>query len=109
MSTPPNGLRDEHGIFGDSEPRVSVEVERAEADAPGQERLLDSREPQAPEPTQGVTNPSRRGSSSRFLTDVICDMGLVSREQIDRAVESSRIEGTTPERVLLAGKTLAPD
>ena len=27
----------------------------------------------------GITGPSRRGSSPRFLTDVIVDLGLVSR------------------------------
>ncbi len=49
----------------------------------------------------GITRPSRRGSSSRFLTDVIVDMGLASRGQVDEAIESSRGLGTTPERVLL--------
>ncbi|MFZ1925124.1 MAG: hypothetical protein WAU42_03170, partial [Solirubrobacteraceae bacterium] len=28
MSTPSNGLRDENDIFGEAEPRVSVEVDR---------------------------------------------------------------------------------
>jgi type IV pilus assembly protein PilB len=58
---------------------------------------------------RGVTSPSRRGSSSRFLTDVIVDMGLVSRERVEQAIESSRGEGVTPERVLLAAKTITPD
>jgi type IV pilus assembly protein PilB len=49
----------------------------------------------------GITRPSRRGSQRRFLTDVIVDMGLVSRGQVDEAVETSRGSGTTPERVLL--------
>src|ERR1700734_3079915 len=30
----------------------------------------------------GITKPSRRGSSQRFLTDVIVDMGLASRKQV---------------------------
>jgi type IV pilus assembly protein PilB len=49
----------------------------------------------------GVTTPSRRGSSPRFLTDVIVDMGLVSRPQVEDALEVSRGSGMTPERVLL--------
>jgi type IV pilus assembly protein PilB len=57
----------------------------------------------------GITRPSRRGSSSRFLTDVIVDMGLASRGQVDEAIESSRNLGTTPERVLLEGGALTHD
>ncbi len=58
---------------------------------------------------RGVTSPTRRGSSSRFLTDVIIEMGLVPRERVEQAIESSRNEGTTPERVLLAGGAITPD
>jgi type IV pilus assembly protein PilB len=57
----------------------------------------------------GITKPSRRGSSQRFLTDVIVDMGLATRRQVDDAVESSRNAGTTPERVLLDNGALTPD
>jgi type IV pilus assembly protein PilB len=57
----------------------------------------------------GITRPSRRGSSARFLTDVIVEMGLVSRAQADEAVESSRNVGTTPERVLLESGALNHD
>ena len=57
----------------------------------------------------GVTSPSRRGSSSRFLTDVIVDMGLVARERVDEAIATSRSSGTTPERVLVEGGGLSHD
>jgi type IV pilus assembly protein PilB len=57
----------------------------------------------------GITKPSRRGSSQRFLTDVIVDMGLASRKQVDDALESSRISGTTPERTLLENGVLSQD
>ena len=57
----------------------------------------------------GVTKPSQRGSSQRFLTDVIVDMGLASRKQVDDALESSRVSGTTPERVLLDSGALTQD
>ncbi len=50
---------------------------------------------------KGITRPSRRGSSPRFLTDVIAEMGLASREQVEEALENSRVSGITPERVLL--------
>ena len=57
----------------------------------------------------GITKPSRRGSSQRFLTDVIVDMGLASRRQVDDALESSRVTGTTPERVLLESGAITQD
>jgi type IV pilus assembly protein PilB len=69
---------------------------------------LDSPDPQPGEWT-GITRPSRRGSSSRFLTDVIVDMGLASRGQVEEAIESSRGLGTTPERVLLDAGALTHD
>jgi type IV pilus assembly protein PilB len=57
----------------------------------------------------GITRPNRRGSARRFLTDVIVDMGLVSRGQVDEAIETSRGSGTTPERVLLEQGVLNHD
>jgi type IV pilus assembly protein PilB len=57
----------------------------------------------------GITRPSRRGSSQRFLTDVIVAMGLASRRQVDDALESSRTSGTTPERVLTDSGALTQD
>jgi type IV pilus assembly protein PilB len=57
----------------------------------------------------GLTRPSRRGSSPRFLTDVIVDMDLVSRKQVEDALETSRTSGTTPERVLLESGALTQD
>jgi type IV pilus assembly protein PilB len=136
MSTRSRGLPDEDSSFGDSEPRVSVEVDHDE-DTPAVPREADGRpfdpgvepargggsphtpdhEPTdrgdgdipAPEAPKGVTHPTRRGSSSRFLTDVIVEMGLATRERVDQAIESSRNEGATPERVLLAGGAITPD
>jgi type IV pilus assembly protein PilB len=57
----------------------------------------------------GITKPSRRGSSQRFLTDVIVDMGLATRKQVEDALESSRISGTTPERALLDSGAITQD
>ena len=57
----------------------------------------------------GITGPSRRGSSPRFLTDVIVDLGLVSRRQVEEAIETSRGTGTMPERVLLDSGALTQD
>jgi type IV pilus assembly protein PilB len=67
------------------------------------------RDRSSPDAPPGVTRPSRRGSSSRFLTDVIAEMGLASRERVERAIETSRSEGTTPERALLLAGAISPD
>jgi type IV pilus assembly protein PilB len=57
----------------------------------------------------GVTSPSRRGSSTRFLTDVIVEMNLASRGAVQQAIEASRSSGTTPERLLLESGALTGD
>jgi type IV pilus assembly protein PilB len=57
----------------------------------------------------GVIAPTRRGSSNRFLTDVIVELGLCSRERVSEAVEAARRAGTTPEQVLVANAALTPD
>ncbi len=57
----------------------------------------------------GVTAPTRRGSSSRFITDVIIEMGLVPRRQVEEAVETARNSGARPERVLLEAGALTSD
>ncbi len=51
--------------------------------------------------TIGVTPPSRRGGSSRFLTDVVVELGFADQEAITRAVEQARSAGVPPERILL--------
>jgi len=127
---------DLHAIFGidgepkgDAEPVISVErnadgeeveFETLDADVPEVELELDGAveapgedpPPGAAEEDggwQGITRPSRRGSSPRFLTDVIVDMGLASRKQVEDALEASRTTGTTPERVLLENGSLTQD
>ncbi len=129
MSTPPEGLRDEQGLFGEGAREVSVEFERRDPDRGAEREILggggdldardraagfgvgepDPRAAEAVELPPGVTQPTRRGSSSRFLTDVIVEMDLAPRERVDLAIEASRNEGTTPERVLLAGGAITPD
>jgi type IV pilus assembly protein PilB len=58
---------------------------------------------------KGITRPSRRGSSARFLTDVIVDLGLASRRQVDDALEAARVSGITSERVLLENGAITQD
>src|SRR5271168_625762 len=111
---------DLHAIFGidseeDRESEHTVEIDHvaeiesaAEADlTPDLAEEID--DAPAEEQWTGVTGPSRRGSSPRFLTDVIVDLGLVPREQVESAIETSRGTGTMPERVLLDSGALTQD
>jgi hypothetical protein len=88
------------------EPEVSIELPREPA-APGVADPTSVAGEVAETP--GLTRPSRRGSSRRFLTDVIAEMGLASRQQVDDALEASRTSGTTPERVLLEKGIISHD
>jgi type IV pilus assembly protein PilB len=83
------------------------EWEERRGSAPREERAAAT---PPPEPGfSGITNPSRRGSSSRFLTDVIVDMELATKRQVDDAVEMSRNSGAAPERILLDQGAITPD
>jgi len=87
-----DGVVGEAGMLG--EPYREPEGSRAEAVDPD---------------SMGITRPSRRGSSPRFLTDVIVAMSLASRRHVDEAVETSRNLGITPERVLVDSGALTQD
>ena len=49
----------------------------------------------------GLTPPTRRGGSGRFITDHIVELGYATREQVESAIEKGRETGTTPEEMLL--------
>jgi type IV pilus assembly protein PilB len=57
----------------------------------------------------GVIPPTRRGSSNRFLTDVIVELGLCTRQVVDEALAAAKRAGTTPEQALVASASLTPD
>jgi type IV pilus assembly protein PilB len=57
----------------------------------------------------GVTHPKGIGGSGRFLTDVIVDMGLASRERVDEAIAAARQAQTTPEAILVERGDLNSD
>ncbi len=57
----------------------------------------------------GITKPSRRGSSPRFLTDVIINMQLATQRQVEDAIETSRTSGTAPERILMDQGAITAD
>jgi type IV pilus assembly protein PilB len=88
---------------------ISVEQSDGSMSAPDSDEVANQEAMPQPGEWTGITRPSRRGSSSRFLTDVIVDMGLASRGQVEEAIEHSRGLGTTPERVLLDAGALTHD
>ncbi len=57
----------------------------------------------------GVTQPSLRGGSGRFLTDVLVELGFVDRERVQKAIEEARQAGVPPERVLLDARTITSE
>ncbi|MBA3298807.1 MAG: Flp pilus assembly complex ATPase component TadA, partial [Thermoleophilaceae bacterium] len=64
----------------------------------------------APEdPGTGLTEPRPRGGGSRFISDVVVELGFVARERVDAAVEEGRASGRTPEQVLLDSGALTRD
>ena len=63
----------------------------------------------APPPFDGVTAPTRRGGSGRFLTDVIVEMGICDAERVEAAIAAARAGGTTPEHVLLEQGAITSD
>ncbi|HEV7162513.1 MAG TPA: ATPase, T2SS/T4P/T4SS family [Solirubrobacteraceae bacterium] len=106
----------EEGLESDRAPEVEVErvleSELLDDERPGGAFQMPPATPveEVDPDTVGITRPSQRGSSSqRFLTDVIVAMGLVSRSQVDDALESSRNLGMTPERILLDNGVLTQD
>ena len=62
-----------------------------------------------PETWDGVTKPTPRGGTTRFLTDVVVELGIVDRERVESAIEAARSAGTTPEAVLLDQGTLTQE
>ena len=57
----------------------------------------------------GLTPPSRRTGPSRFIADVIVQLGYVDRERAEAAVEESRRLGKRTGQVLLESGALSPE
>src|SRR5207247_4621058 len=50
-----------------------------------------------------------RAGTTRFLSDVISDLGFASRETVAAATETARQQGTTPEAVLVDQGAISHD
>jgi type IV pilus assembly protein PilB len=68
-------------------------------------RAVEAPEPETPEEAPktplGVTPPGRRGGSSRFLTDVLVELGYCDEGRVAAAIDEARASGVPPERLLL--------
>jgi type IV pilus assembly protein PilB len=51
--------------------------------------------------TPGLTAPVSRGRSAGFITDVLIELGCVSQERVEQAIEAARTAGAPPEALLL--------
>jgi type IV pilus assembly protein PilB len=56
----------------------------------------------------GITPPQPR-AGSRFISDVIVELGFLARDRVDAAVEEGRAAGRAPEQVLLASGAITAD
>jgi type IV pilus assembly protein PilB len=65
-------------------------------------------ERRTPEP-EGITPPSRPGGSSRFLTDVLIELGFADAKRVQAAIDEARSSGVPPERLLLDQHVITPD
>jgi type IV pilus assembly protein PilB len=71
-------------------------------------RAIDA-EGERPVGADGITPPTRRGGSGRFLTDVLVELGFVDQERVTRALEEARSSGVPPERVLLDSHSITSE
>jgi len=62
-----------------------------------------------PIPGSGLTPPHKKKAGSRFISDVIVEMGFLERERVDAAVEEGKASGRSPEQVLLEGGAITGD
>jgi type IV pilus assembly protein PilB len=57
----------------------------------------------------GIRPPRRRGGSSRFLTDVLVELGYVDQARVAHATDKARATGSAPERMLLDEGAITPE
>jgi type IV pilus assembly protein PilB len=66
-------------------------------------------QPATAEVPVGLTPPSSRGRSSRFIGDIIVDFGFASREAVEQAIAESRATNRRTGEVLVEQGVLTPD
>ncbi|HKF83544.1 MAG TPA: ATPase, T2SS/T4P/T4SS family [Solirubrobacterales bacterium] len=59
--------------------------------------------------TPGLTQPRARGRSQGFITDVLVELGYVSKERVQQAIDEARNAGAPPEALLLTQGVISGD
>src|SRR5882757_5475538 len=57
----------------------------------------------------GLTAPTSRGRSPRFIGDIVVDLGYATRESVEAAIDESRASGRRTGEVLVERGVLTPD
>jgi type IV pilus assembly protein PilB len=96
------------------EPQPPLETDRpVEADPPLDLQPFDQSQPEEvaddPDRITGLTAPTRRGGSGRFITDHIVELGFATIEEVEAATEEGRKTGIAPEEVLLHANRITQD
>ena len=68
--------------------------------SPGSESTAPELEPEHAG-TPGLTPPTGRGSSAMFISDVVVDLGYVTREHVDQVIERARVAGRSADDLLV--------
>jgi type IV pilus assembly protein PilB len=94
-----------------AEPTADYAPPEEELAGPVQSNGSNGSQPNGSQPsgTLGLTPPSRRGGSGRFITDHIVELGFATAEQVEEAIERGRTTGVPPEQALLDAKVINPD
>jgi type IV pilus assembly protein PilB len=71
--------------------------------------LVDSPVPAPHHDVPGLTAPASRGRSTRFIGDIIVDLGYASRESVEAGIAESRASGRRTGEVLVERGVLTPD
>ncbi|HEY6780490.1 MAG TPA: ATPase, T2SS/T4P/T4SS family, partial [Thermoleophilaceae bacterium] len=75
-------------------------------------RALPGSEPESPAPPEptanGITAPQRK-AGSRFISDVIVELGFLPRERVEAAVEEGKNTGRPPEQLLIESGAISGD
>jgi type IV pilus assembly protein PilB len=78
---------------------INPQVEFAGPQAPAPSSSADQMPTEAAAP--GLTAPRHRGHSHGFTSDMLVELGYVSQERLQKAIEEARLEGSPPEVLLL--------
>jgi type IV pilus assembly protein PilB len=71
--------------------------------------LVESATPSPRHDVPGLTAPANRGRSTRFIGDIVVDLGYATREAVETAIAESRSNGRRTGEVLVERGVLTPD